>query len=77
MKILQNKSMPCLFAIVALFGFSIAPAEAALNAAVGPAFTSLQSDVLALVDMVWPVLIAVTVAFIILRLFPKAANKAV
>jgi hypothetical protein len=37
----------------------------------------LQADVLELVDMIWPVLIAVTIAFIILRLFPKAANKAV
>lgn len=68
---------PFLAAVFALFGLSIVPAEAALNAAVGPAFTSLQTDVLSLVDMVWPVLIAVTVAFIILRLFPKAANKAV
>ena len=74
---LVKKIIPFLASVVALLAFSIAPAEAALNAAVGPAFTQLQTDVLALVDMVWPVLIAVTVAFIILRLFPKAANKAV
>jgi len=74
---LFRKCIPFLASVLALLGFSIAPAEAALNAAVGPAFTQLQTDVLALVDMVWPVLIAVTVAFIILRLFPKAANKAV
>jgi hypothetical protein len=64
-------------AFAALLGFSIAPAQAALNAAIAPAFTTLQADVLELVDMIWPVLIAVTIAFIILRLFPKAANKAV
>lgn len=72
-----QKIIPFLAAVLALLVFSIAPAQAALNAAIAPAFASLQTDVLALVDMVWPVLIAVTVAFIILRLFPKAANKAV
>lgn len=71
------KILPFIAAFLALLGFSITPAHAALNAAISPAFAGLQTDVLALVDMVWPVLIAVTVAFIILRLFPKAANKAV
>lgn len=52
-------------------------ANAALPAAVGTAFTTIQSQALELVDMVWNPLIAITVAFIILRLFPKAANKAV
>jgi hypothetical protein len=51
--------------------------QAALNAGVATGFTSLQTDALALVDLVWPVVIAVTVAFIILGLFKKAANKAV
>ncbi|GEM_PF-838457 len=72
-----KRVIPFLASVVALMGLSIAPAHAALNPAIAPAFTGLQTDVLALVDMVWPVLIAVTVAFIILRLFPKAANKAV
>lgn len=71
------KTLPFIAAVLALFGLSIVPAQAALNAAIAPAFTGLQTDVLALVDLVWPVLIAVTIAFIILRLFPKAANKAV
>jgi hypothetical protein len=71
------KALSFIAAFAALFGFSIAPAQAALNAAIAPAFTTLQADVLELVDMIWPVLIAVTIAFIILRLFPKAANKAV
>ncbi len=56
------------------FGF-VLPAHAALNAAVSTAFTALQTDILALIDMVWPVMIAVTVAFIILRLFPRAASS--
>lgn len=55
----------------------MAPAEAALNAGVATGFTALQTDALALIDLVWPVAIAVTVAFIILGLFKKAAGKAV
>lgn len=56
---------------------SIADANAALNAGVGTAFTALQTDGLALVDLAWPVVTALTVAFIIIGLFKKAANKAV
>jgi hypothetical protein len=55
----------------------LAPAEAALNAGVATGFTALQVDSLALVDLAWPVVIAVTVAFIILGLFKRAASKAV
>lgn len=57
--------------------FGISAANATLNAGVATGFTSLQTDALALVDLVWPVTIAVTVAFIILSLFKKAASKAV
>lgn len=55
---------------------AVAPAEAALNAGVATAFTSLQTDGLALVDLAWPVVTALTVAFIIITLFKKAASKA-
>jgi len=56
---------------------TMAEAQAALNAGVATGFTALQTDALALIDLVWPVAIAVTVAFIILGLFKKAAGKAV
>ena len=59
-----------------MFVLSIQSAEAALNAGVASAFTSLQTDGLALVDLAWPVITALTVAFIIIGLFKKAANKA-
>lgn len=55
---------------------AIAPAEAALNAGVSTAFSTLQTDGLALIDLAWPVVTAVTVAFIMIRLFKKAASKA-
>jgi len=55
----------------------VAPASATLNSGVATAFTSLQTDGLALVDLAWPVVTALTVAFIIIGLFKKAAAKAV
>jgi len=39
------------------------------------AFSTVQTDALALVDLAWPAVIAVTTGFIILKLFKKAANK--
>jgi hypothetical protein len=39
------------------------------------AFSAVQTDALALVDLAWPAVIAVTSGFIILKLFKKAANK--
>lgn len=52
-------------------------ASAALPTGVSTAFTALQTDGLALLDLAWPVATAITVGFIILGLFKKAANKAV
>jgi len=66
-----------LTSIMGLMIVSVESANAALNAGVAAGFTALQVDSLALVDLVWPVTISVTVAFIILGLFKKAAGKAV
>lgn len=50
-------------------------ASAALPAAVTTAFTDLQTDALALIDLAWPVVVAVTVGFILIGLFRRAANQ--
>jgi len=71
------KKITLFFIALAMFLGLMAPANAALNAGVATGFTALQTDSLALVDLVWPVTIAVTVAFIMLGLFKKAAAKAV
>lgn len=63
--------------IIATFLGVVGSANATLNAGISTGITGLQTDALALIDLVWPVAIAVTVAFIILGLFKKAANKAV
>lgn len=52
-------------------------ASAALPTAATTAFTTLQTDVLSLIDLAWPAAIAITVGFIILRMFKRAASAAV
>lgn len=56
---------------------SIGASNAALPAGATGAFTALQTDGLALIDAAWPVVTALTVGFIIISLFKKAAGKAV
>lgn len=55
-------------------GLSLAHAE--LPLAASGAFTTLSADVLALVDLAWTAAVPITVAFIILRMFKRAASSA-
>jgi hypothetical protein len=72
----MRKIVAFLLATLLLAVGAVASAEAALNAGVSTAFSTIQTDGLALIDLAWPVVIAVTVAFIMIRLFKKAAAKA-
>ncbi|TPQ24992.1 major coat protein [Methylomonas koyamae] len=72
--------MKFLKVLVAVFSLALGVVpftEAALPTAAATAFTTIQTDILALVDLAWPLMIAVTIAFIIMRLFKKSANAAV
>jgi hypothetical protein len=71
-KLFQTASLILVFVLA-----GISNVFAALNAGVAAGFTSLQTDALALIDLAWPVVIAVTVAFIVISLFKRAASKAV
>jgi hypothetical protein len=51
-------------------------ASAALPTAATTAFTSIMDDGLALVDLAWPLAIALTSAVIVIGLFKKYAKKA-
>jgi hypothetical protein len=51
-------------------------AFAALPTAASTAFTEVQTDGLALIDLAWPLAIALTSAVIVLGLFKKFAKKA-
>jgi TRAP-type C4-dicarboxylate transport system permease small subunit len=48
---------------------------AALPSAATDAFTTLQTDGLALINAAWPVVGAIVVGFILIKLFRRAANK--
>lgn len=69
----MRKLMTALTGILAgLFGAS---ASAALSTEVSTAITGLQTDALALVDLVWPMVAAVSVAFVIFKLYKRGINK--
>lgn len=74
MNIVTKLLMAFGLALTMLFG---SVANAALPTAAGTAFTTLQTDVLDLIDLAWPSAIAITVGFIILRMFKRAASAAV
>lgn len=57
---------------LALFGAS---AYAALPAVIGTSLTTVQTDGLALIDLVWPVVGAVTGGFILFKLFKRGTSK--
>lgn len=64
----------------AVLGLSQGVASAATSyipAAATTAFSDLQSDVTTIIGLIWPILISVTVAFVIMGLFKKGTNKAV
>jgi hypothetical protein len=73
----SKKIAASLIAFIALmFGF-MTPSYAAIPDAATAGLTQLQTDVLAMVDLIWPVMVAITVAFILLRVFKRGANSAV
>jgi len=63
-------------AFVGLGVASVGSANAALPAAATTAFTDLQTDALALVDLAWTAAIPITIAFVILGMFKRAAYSA-
>ena len=64
--------------ICAALAFSmvmVGTAAAALPAAVGTAITALEVDGLALFDLIWPVVISLTAAVILMKIFKRGASK--
>ena len=67
-----------LAAVAAVVALSAAvPAHAELPTGAAAVFTSIQTDGLALIDLAWPVMGAVVVGLIIMKLFKKVTGKAV
>ena len=50
-------------------------ASAALPAVVGTSLTEVQTDALAAIDLVWPVVMAVLGGFVVLKIVKRAAGK--
>lgn len=62
-------------ALVAATAVVAGSANAALPTAISTELTALQTDGLALADLVWPVLIALFGAVLIMKLFKRFASK--
>lgn len=73
LSVLRSRSARLASAGVVLVSSGVA--NAALPVGATTAFTDVQTDALALIDLAWPAVIAVTTGFIILKLFKKATNK--
>ncbi len=50
-------------------------ASADLPTAATTAITTMQTDGLALIDAIWPVVAAITVGFVIIKLFKRGSGK--
>lgn len=74
---LFNKASLALQSLIAMAMLSIAgAANAALPAAIGTGITALQEDVLDLVDLVWPFVLAVSFAVLLFKFYKRVINKA-
>ena len=69
----KNALIVTLMSVLALL--FAATAEAALPAVVGTTLTGIQTDGLALIDLIWPVVGAVTGGFILFKLFKRGSSK--
>lgn len=71
------KNVRNLFAIMtgALLAGVSSLSMAALPVSATTALTDVQTDGLALIDAVWPVVAAITIGFVILKLFKRGVNK--
>lgn len=71
----QKRRVAQVASLVAAGLMTMEQANAALSSAIGSTLTGIQSDGLALVDLVWPVVGAITGAFILFKLFKRGSSK--
>ena len=60
---------------LAFFSAFLSFAEAAIPAVVGSTLTAVQTDALAMVDLVWPFVMALFGAMLLIKIFKRAGNK--
>lgn len=61
--------------ILALLGLSITSAYATLPAVVGTTLDGIETDGLALIDLVWPVVGSIVGGFILIKIFKRGTSK--
>jgi hypothetical protein len=71
----MNKNVQKFLITAGVIAGTIGTANATLPAVVGTTLTAIQTDGLALIDLVWPVVGAVTGGFILFKLFKRGAAK--
>jgi hypothetical protein len=71
----MNKMLKNALSIIVGSFAGITVASAALPAVVGTTLTAISTDGMALVDLVWPVVGAITGGFILFKLFKRGASK--
>lgn len=71
----QKRRVAQVSALVAAGLMTMEQANAALSAAIGTTLSGIQADGLALIDLVWPVVGAVTGGFILFKLFKRGSSK--
>ncbi len=71
----QKRRVAQIASLVAAGLMTMEQANAALSAAIGSTLTAIEADGLALVDLVWPVVGAITGAFILFKLFKRGSAK--
>lgn len=54
---------------------AVTTAHAALSTEIATGLTAIQTDGLALVDLLWPIVVAFTSAFIIFKLFKRGVRS--
>lgn len=68
-----GKTVVCVAPIV---GFCfVGNVSADVPAAVGTAITGIQTDALALIDLVWPAVAAIVGGFVLFKIFKRGASK--
>jgi Phage major coat protein, Gp8 len=71
----MNKIIQIVIGVLMTFLFGLGLAMAELPAVVGTTLTGLQTDGLALIALVWPVVGAIIGGFILIKLFKRGASK--
>ncbi len=64
-----------LLVLLSLLASLTQTASAALPAVVGTTLTEIQNDALALIDLLWPVILAVMGAFVLIKLVKRGGSK--